>query len=314
MTQKFRLPDRGRIERDVPVNFTFNGRHYQGYRGDTLASALLANGVRLVGRSFKYHRPRGIMAAGAEEPNALVQLETGARTLADHQATLVELYEGLIADSVNCWPSPGFDVMAVNNWFHRILPSGFYYKTFMWPTSGWKIYEYFIRRAAGLGHSPHEPDPDHVAVLSRRLAADGWSAATLSSVEESGSAHGVDAVVVDRVGALADLYTIGQIAYVGGGFHAAGLHSVLEPAAARLPVLFGPRHHSSRAAADLMVVDAARSVVGRDALAEALVAWLTDDGAHDYAARRAFGYVQRHMGAAGRTADVLSELLRSSPP
>ena len=161
MMQKFRLPDRGRIERDIPVNFTFNGRRYQGYRGDTLASALLANGVRLVGRSFKYHRPRGIMAAGAEEPNALVQLETGARTLADQQATLVELYEGLIADSVNCWPSPGFDVMAVNNWFHRILPSGFYYKTFMWPTSGWKIYEYFIRRAAGLGHSPHEPDPDH---------------------------------------------------------------------------------------------------------------------------------------------------------
>ena len=159
--------------------------------------------------------------------------------------------------------------------------------------------------------APHEPDPDHVAVLSRRLAADGWSAATLSSVEESGSAHGVDAVVVDRVGALADLYTIGQIAYVGGGFHAAGLHSVLEPAAARLPILFGPRHHSSRAAADLIAVDAARSVVGRDTLAEALVAWLTDDDARRQAAESAFGYIHKHLGAARRTAAVLFELLRS---
>ncbi len=160
MAQQNRLPDGGRIDRSQPVNFTFNGHHMQGYAGDTLASALLANGVRLVGRSFKYHRPRGIMAAGAEEANALVQLETGPRTLASQQATRIELYEGLSATSINCWPGPSFDLMAVNSWFHRLMPAGFYYKTFMWPKSGWKYYEHFIRRAAGLGVSPKEPDPD----------------------------------------------------------------------------------------------------------------------------------------------------------
>ena len=159
--------------------------------------------------------------------------------------------------------------------------------------------------------APHEPSPDHVRALCRRLTADGWSTSTLSSVEESASARSVDAVVVDRVGVLADLYTVGRVAYVGGGFHGAGLHSVLEPAAARLPVLFGPRHHGSRAAVDLIGADAARSVVGRDALAEGLLAWLTEDGPREHAAQCAFGYIQRHEGAANRTAAVLFELLRS---
>ena len=159
--------------------------------------------------------------------------------------------------------------------------------------------------------APHEPDGGRVRVMCRRLAVDGWSTATLSGVEESGSVHGVDAVVVDRVGALADLYTIGRVAYVGGGFHGAGLHSVLEPAAARLPILFGPRHHSSRAAAELMAAGAARSVDGRDILAEVLLTWLTDDGLREHAAECAFGYIQGHLGAASRTAAVLSELLRS---
>jgi len=158
--------------------------------------------------------------------------------------------------------------------------------------------------------APHEPDAGHVNVMCRRLATDGWSTATLSGVEESGSVHGVDAVVVDRVGVLPDLYTIGRIAYVGGGFHGSGLHSVLEPAAAGLPVLFGPRHQSVKAAADLLASGAARSVEGRDLLAEALLTWLTDDGQRDHAAARAFGYIQAHLGAASRTAAVLSELLR----
>ena len=161
---------------------------------------------------------------------------------------------------------------------------------------------------------PHEPDPDYISAVRRRLRDGGWSAATLSEIERTASVHTVDVIVVDRVGVLADLYTVGRAAYVGGGFHGAGLHSVLEPAAARLPVLFGPRHQSVRAATGLLEAGAARCVEGRGTLAEALLVWLTDDGAHDYAARRAFGYVQRHMGAAGRTADVLSELLRSSPP
>lgn len=160
MTENHRTPDGGRIDRDTPLAFVFNGRQYSGFAGDTLASALLANGVSLVGRSFKYHRPRGIVAAGTEEPNAIVQLERGARTIANVPATRIPLYDGLDASSVNCWPSPNFDVMAVNSLFHRLLPAGFYYKTFMWPVSGWKIYEHFIRRAAGLGRAPEEPDAD----------------------------------------------------------------------------------------------------------------------------------------------------------
>ena len=144
-----------------PLTFQFDGRHYQGYEGDSLAAALLAEDVRLVGRSFKYHRPRGIFAAGAEEPNALVQLERGAYTEPNRRATEVELYPGLVAESQNRWPSLRFDLGAVNGWFSRLLPAGFYYKTFMWPPRAWRFYEKFIRRAAGLGKSPRLPDPDH---------------------------------------------------------------------------------------------------------------------------------------------------------
>jgi len=155
-----RLAQGGRIDRDRPLAFRFNGRGYQGCAGDTLASALLANGVHLVGRSFKYHRPRGILTAGAEEPNAIVQLEAGARTQPNLRATQVELYDGLEARSVNCWPGVGLDVGAVNDLLAPLLPAGFYYKTFMWPPGLWKTYERFIRRAAGLGRAPDAPDPD----------------------------------------------------------------------------------------------------------------------------------------------------------
>ena len=151
MSQSHRLSTGGSIDRDTLVKFTFNGRPYKGHPGDTVASALLANGVKIVGRSFKYHRPRGIFAAGAEEPNALLQLEAGPRTLPNQQATRVELYDGLSADSVNCWPGPEFDAMSFIGLFHRLTPAGFYYKTFMWPASFWKYYEHFIRHAAGLG-------------------------------------------------------------------------------------------------------------------------------------------------------------------
>ncbi|RDD60245.1 sarcosine oxidase subunit alpha family protein [Ferruginivarius sediminum] len=160
MAQRYRLDKGGRIDRDRPVDFTFNGRAYQGYAGDTLGSALLANGVHLVGRSFKYHRPRGIFSAGAEEANALVQVGEGAATLADLKATQVELYEGLSARSVNCYPSLDFDIGEVNSLASKLFPAGFYYKTFMWPQAGWPMYERFIRKAAGLGEAPLEPDPD----------------------------------------------------------------------------------------------------------------------------------------------------------
>ncbi len=161
MSGRNRLAEGGLIDRDQRLSFTFNGRRMAGCKGDTLASALLANGVKLVGRSFKYHRPRGIFASGAEEPNALVQLERGQRTLPNQQATRIALYEGLEAESINCWPSPDFDLMSVMGWGSRLIPAGFYYKTFMWPSSLWPMYEHFIRRAAGLGHAPDGPDPDH---------------------------------------------------------------------------------------------------------------------------------------------------------
>ena len=149
------------IDRAAPVRFSFDGRTYAGYFGDTLASALIANDVALVGRSFKYHRPRGIFTAGPEEPNALVELRDGARREPNTRATTVELFEGLVAASQNCWPSLAFDVMSVNGVLAPLFPAGFYYKTFMWPASLWeRLYEPAIRRAAGLGRAAPDADPD----------------------------------------------------------------------------------------------------------------------------------------------------------
>ena len=157
---QFRLPSGGRIDRERPVSFSFDGERYSGFAGDTLASALLANGVRLVGRSFKYHRPRGVITDGVEEPNALVQLGIGAAGEPNVRATQVEIHDGLTATSQNCWPSVRFDVGAVNGLLSALIPAGFYYKTFMWPGRWWMKYEYFIRQAAGLGRAPTGPDPD----------------------------------------------------------------------------------------------------------------------------------------------------------
>jgi heterotetrameric sarcosine oxidase alpha subunit len=158
--QPFRLATGGAIDRDRPLRFEFDGTSHWGYAGDTLASALLANGVRLVGRSFKYHRPRGIYTAGPEEPNALVRLRRGGRAEPNTRATMIELFEGLVAESQNRFPSIDLDFGAAASLLAPLFPAGFYYKTFMWPRRGWKLYEYFIRRAAGLGVAPREPDPD----------------------------------------------------------------------------------------------------------------------------------------------------------
>src|SRR5664279_3240806 len=161
MTQPFRSAIGGRIDRERPLRFTFDGRSLEGFAGDTLASALLANDVSLVGRSFKYHRPRGILSAGSEEPNALVTLRTGARAEPNTRATTAQLFAGLEATSQNRWPSLAFDVMAANQLFAPFLGACFYYKTFMWPAKFWeKIYEPLIRRAAGLGALSMLPDPD----------------------------------------------------------------------------------------------------------------------------------------------------------
>ena len=158
----YRLQQRGIVDHGTTVAFTFDGRRYTGCAGDTLASALLANGVHLVGRSFKYHRPRGILGAGADEPNALVGVRRDrARYAPNLLATQVEIYEGLDAVSQNRNPSLERDRMGVNDRFARFLPAGFYYKTFIWPKGAWdKVYEPKIRAAAGLGVAPDAPDPD----------------------------------------------------------------------------------------------------------------------------------------------------------
>ena len=157
----FRLEQGGLIDRDRPLDFAFDGKRYSGYQGDTLASALIASGVRVVGRSFKYHRPRGIVTASSAEPNALVELRSGGRKEPNTRMTVIELYDGLVASSQNRWPSLRFDIGAINQLASPIFVAGFYYKTFMWPGILWeKLYEPLIRRAAGLGRATYEPDPD----------------------------------------------------------------------------------------------------------------------------------------------------------
>jgi heterotetrameric sarcosine oxidase alpha subunit len=160
MTQDNRIAG-GQIDRSRSVRFTFDGIPNQGHPGDTLASALLANGVKLMGRSFKYHRPRGPISAGSEEPNALVELRGGARQEPNTRATVVELFDGLEAKSQNAWPSLKFDALSINDRLNSFFTAGFYYKTFMWPAAFWeKVYEPIIRRAAGLGSLSKQDDPD----------------------------------------------------------------------------------------------------------------------------------------------------------
>ena len=178
----WRIATGGRVDRSCPIEFTWEGRRLQGFAGDTLASALMANGVSMIGRSFKYHRPRGLLAAGLEEPNAIVQLETGAAIVPNVKATQIELYEGLIANPVNAKPSLGFDLLAINSLFKRFIPAAFYYKTFMWPN--WHWFEPAIRKAAGLGEAPQASDPDsyehrfaHTDVLVVGSGAAGLAAA-----------------------------------------------------------------------------------------------------------------------------------------
>ncbi|WP_306111582.1 MULTISPECIES: sarcosine oxidase subunit alpha family protein [Roseovarius] len=161
-----RLDGDGLIDRSRPLAFTFDGRQHLGFEGDTLASALMGAGVKVVARSFKYHRPRGVFTAGSEEPNALVTLGHGAGQEPNARATMVELYEGLQAFGQNAWPSVEFDLMAVNDLGAPFLGAGFYYKTFMWPRAFWeKVYEPVIRRAAGLG------------TLSRKTGPERWERA-----------------------------------------------------------------------------------------------------------------------------------------
>jgi len=173
-----RLSTGGRlIDRTTSVGFEFNGRKLKGFAGDTLASALLGNDQMLVGRSFKYHRPRGIVAAGPEEPNALMNLGRDGHFEPNARATTTEVFDGLVAGSQNHWPSLERDVGVVNNYAARFMPAGFYYKTFIHPRAAWKhLFEPFIRKAAGLGKAPKSRDADtyeHVYFFADLLIVGG---------------------------------------------------------------------------------------------------------------------------------------------
>jgi sarcosine oxidase, subunit alpha len=190
VTGKYRIRREDRDDHRSTVQFKFDDKSYQGLAGDTLASALIANGIHLVGRSFKYHRPRGILSAGSEEPNALVGVGAiQSRYTPNLLATQVEIYDGLVAESQNRWPSLESDAGFLNEYFSWFLPAGFYYKTFMWPRTAWKkVYEPMIRRMAGLGKAPSEADADrytqvfaHCDVLVVGAGPSGLAAALAAS-------------------------------------------------------------------------------------------------------------------------------------
>jgi sarcosine oxidase subunit alpha len=192
MTEPFRLPGHP----GAPLAFSFNGRELTGRVGDTLAAGLLANGIHMVARSFKYHRPRGILAAGTEEPNALVALGKGARTHVD-AATCVELVGGLTANAINVWPSLRWDCGALLGRMARFLPVGFYYKTFFWPN--WHLFEGAIRHAAGLGKAPRAPDPDRYVRRHHHcdLLVVGSGPAGLAAALAAGLA-GIDVLLLEQ--------------------------------------------------------------------------------------------------------------------
>ena len=200
MSKNLRVKSSSYIDETTSISFKFNGKKLFGFKGDTLASALLANDIHLVARSFKYHRPRGIMTSGSEEPNAIVQLhDNSSRTEPNVRATEIELYEGLEASSQNCWPSVNFDIGGINNFLSPLLPAGFYYKTFMWPASFWEKYEYFIRKSAGLGKSPTEADPDiydHKYVHCDVLVIGGGISGIIAA--KSAAKNGLKTLIVDE--------------------------------------------------------------------------------------------------------------------
>ncbi|MEM9436018.1 MAG: sarcosine oxidase subunit alpha family protein [Pseudomonadota bacterium] len=195
-----RVDGKGRIDRAKPLEFTWGKERFTGFEGDTLASALLANGVRLMGRSFKYHRPRGPLTAGSEEPNALVTVGEGAALEPNIRATMQELYSGLTAQPQNAWPSLERDLLGLNDYFAPFLGAGFYYKTFMWPKSFWeKVYEPFIRRAAGLGalSGAHNPSRYAKAFAHCDVLVIGAGPAGLSAARVAAEA-GLDVILADE--------------------------------------------------------------------------------------------------------------------
>ncbi|NJS40749.1 MAG: FAD-binding protein, partial [Rhodobacteraceae bacterium] len=213
-----RLSKGGRlIDRSASVEFSFNGKRLRGYQGDTLAAALLANDQMLVGRSFKYHRPRGIVASGPEEPNALVNLGSGPRLEPNQRTTTTELFDGLEATSQNHWPSLEFDVGVVNNYAARLLPAGFYYKTFIHPRPFWKhVFEPIIRRSAGLGKAPTTGDVDRYeqAYAFCDVLVIGGGVAGLLAAKAAGSA-GQRVILLEQTPSLGGRSPVDETAVEG---------------------------------------------------------------------------------------------------
>jgi sarcosine oxidase, subunit alpha len=216
MSAPYRLSQGGsHIDRTKAVTFSFDGKDMRGFAGDTLASAAMANGQKVFGRSFKYHRPRGVVGLGSEEMNALIGVGTGPRHEPNLRATQIEIHQGLTAVTQNRWPSLNFDVGAINSKLSRFLPGGFYYKTFMWPKSFWKhVYEPFIRRAAGLGKAATERDPDsyeHIHIHADVVVVGGGLAGLVAA--DAAASAGVKVLLIDEnptLGGVADL-TAGMI-------------------------------------------------------------------------------------------------------
>jgi sarcosine oxidase subunit alpha len=188
-----------KININKPISFTFDGKQLDGFEGDTIASALLANGIKVIGRSWKYHRPRGVLGDGCEEPNALFQVEQGAYTVPNVRGTQAEIYPGMVVRSINSWPSLKFDLMSVFGVFARMLPAGFYYKTFMWPANFWMFYEHLIRKASGLGVSPVLEDPEHYIKINQHcdLLVAGSGASGLIAALTAGRA-GARVILADE--------------------------------------------------------------------------------------------------------------------
>jgi sarcosine oxidase subunit alpha len=330
MKQSRRLPEGGAIDRSRPLVFTYDGTRFEGYAGDTLASALLANGVHLVGRSFKYHRPRGIYSAGAEEPNALVQLARGARAEPTTRATMQELYEDLVASSQNCWPSVRFDAGALADALSPMLPAGFYYKTFMWPATPkwWLRYEHAIRRAAGMGCAPDVPDADHyehqyahcdvlvigggpAGLAAARAAASAGARVIVcqQSPHCGGHVFGIDGGLIDGrpatdwiAATLADLTEHADITLLSRttafGYHDDNLVGAIERVTDHLPA--APAHLPRQR----MWLIRAKAVVLASGTIERGIAYANNDLPGTLLAGAAFTYVKRYAVRLGTRAVV----------
>jgi sarcosine oxidase subunit alpha len=316
----FRLGGGGQIDRSKVLRFSFDGEPFEGHPGDTLASALMASGVRLMGRSFKYHRPRGVFTAGPEEPNALVTLRTGNRREPNIPATVIELFDGLVAESQNRWPRLDVDLMAVNSLFAPLFTAGFYYKTFMWPRRFWEaLYEPLIRRAAGLGRAGLDPDPDtyetnhaHCDVLVIGSGVAGLSAARVAAeagrrvilVEQDRALGGgtlVDAALAGWRGemlavlaSMPDMVLLPRTTAIGAYDQGvvAALERVGDHRAERAP--FAPRQR-------LHVIRAGRVVLATGSV-ERLIALPNNDRPGVMLATAARAYVARNAVAPGQRA------------